>query len=211
MARVDACPECEAPLAPRQQVCSCGWQRASAGGRARPGRRLDACRECADPSAIWRFIHWLSIDPDLLRPHLEAERPGRSPDRTARIDSVMQACADARRKYAGQQWPDGSPMSVAHAWEQANPAPDWRDALIAQTMRRIPHQQSREQAADYVARCVAGFGRRPAPAAAPPRAGKVESAVESAEEHIAKLMADGLDAIAATRAALTHLIERALP
>ena len=210
MARVDACPECEAPLAPRQQVCSCGWQRATAGGRARPGLRVDACRQCADPSAIWRFIHWLSIDQDDLRAHLEAERPGRSPDRTARIDSVMQACADARRKYAGQLWPDGAAMSVAHAWEQANPAPDWRDALIAETMQRIPHQQSREQAAEYVARCVAGFRRRPTPAASPARASRAQAAVESAEEHIAKLMADGFDSITATRMALTHAITRAI-
>jgi hypothetical protein len=180
------------------------------------------CARCADPSGVWRFIHWLQVKPEALRAHLEAAWPSQSPARTARIDAVMEACADARRRYSGHVWPDGAPMSVAHAWEQANPPPSWRDALIAQTMRRIPHQQSREQQADYLARLIGSIGANPRHTesinAGPVRSGRlvqrqrrIESAVESAEEHIAKLMADGVDAVTATRDVVTRLVERAIP
>ena len=75
------------------------------------------CAGCADSSGVWRFIHWLQVNPDALRDHLEAGWPGRSPDRTARIDAVMEACADARRRYSGQVWPDGAPMSAQQFME----------------------------------------------------------------------------------------------
>lgn len=216
MRPADACPECGEAMPPRRLLCACGYQRPRHGKAAMAGLANGGCAQCADPNGVWRFIHWLQVDPDALRDHLEAARPGRSPDRTARIDSVMEACADARRRYSGQVWPDGAPMSVAHAWEQANPPPSWRDALIAQTMRRIPHQQSREQQAEYLARLIGSIGATPnAGSAQPGRPGhrqrRIESAVESAEEHIAKLMADGVDAVTATRQVVTRLVERALP
>ena len=209
-------------MPPRRLLCACGYQRPRQGKGALSGPVTTGCVQCADPNGVWRFIHWLQVDPDSLRDHLEAARPGRSPERTARIDSVLEACADARRRYSGHVWPDGAPMSVAQAWEQANPPPSWRDALIAQTMRRIPHQQSREQQADYLARLIGSIGAKAGHTAStnagPVRSGRlvqrqrrIESAVESAEEHIAKLMADGVDAVTATRDVVIRLVERAIP
>ena len=222
MPPADACPECGEAMPPRRLLCPCGYQRPGRGKAAMPGLRTVDCAQCADPDALWRFIHWLRLPPEDLREHLETHRPGRSADRTTRIDSVLEACADARRKYSGRVWPDGAPMSVAQAWEQDNPPLGWRDALIARTLPRIPHQQSREQQADYVARLLGSMGassRRAAStgAGAPPpgrlvqRQRRIESAVESVEENIAKLMADGVDAVTATRQVVARLIERATP